>query len=826
MKTGLASVRDDSGPVSWLQAVHRFENEWRTGVADITRHLAELPGGASINALAAMVKAEIRARFARGESVTVADYLERFPALVEDKERVVSLVYEEYCLREERGERPDTAIFCERYSPWKDSLESQLRYHRVLSQVAGPAFTPPRFPEPGERFAEFQIRSEIGRGGAARVYLAEQTDMGNRPVALKISADRGSEPMILGRLKHAHIVTVLTSARPSDSKLLGLCMQFMPGLPLDKVIEAVRPASRPSKARAIRDALLNLPPVSTEAHAPAGDVDRPKGRAAKPTSGWAGFPENGSYVDGVAWVVKTLAEALAYAHQERVLHLDVKPANVLLTAEGGPQLLDFNLALDPHNAEEADAALRGGTLPYMAPEQLQAFLNPALWKRISETADIYSLGLLASEMLTGRQPEAHNPSLPRARAIGDLLDHRRDLRLDLRHDNKHIPHALEAILNRCVAFDPGDRYASAGNLAEDLGLYLRRRPLKHVQNPSTTERVSFFLKRNALPLAAASLLSVGVIVSAAYVLRELALASAIDAYHKKDTLESRRAFDRMGGLCGRPLVRFYSTSILAKDGHAGEVLEPISSLLGSKADVEILVEWGKGHADFSGEVTDLATELQTASADTRRTALERDALLRQAEALAEFSQRIDPKREFTRLMLANMKEGRGDFEGAVKILDELIEGFETSHSSAPVIDRRKSYSFRYSRARNLASLARKLASSPEAGKLDKAEASALRSLDELEILAKRFFPLKSDALFNVNYIRIEDTLVRSAVAVRRSQPERAREFKEECRKILKKIAPEASGKDFFEELRKRIESSVSDEQASNSPWPAPSSPAG
>ena len=57
MRTGLASVRDDGGPVSWVQAVHRFENEWRTGVADISRHLAELPGGASINALAAMVKA-------------------------------------------------------------------------------------------------------------------------------------------------------------------------------------------------------------------------------------------------------------------------------------------------------------------------------------------------------------------------------------------------------------------------------------------------------------------------------------------------------------------------------------------------------------------------------------------------------------------------------------------------------------------------------------------------------------------------------------------------------------------------------------------------
>ena len=87
----------------------------------------------------------------------------------------------------------------------------------------------------------------------------------------------------------------------------------------------------------------------------------------------------------------------------------MKPGNVLLTLQHGPQLLDFNLAESPHSADNAQSALHGGTLPYMAPEQIEAFINPDLWDKVGAKADIYSLGLVLRELLTGQKPSCQQP---------------------------------------------------------------------------------------------------------------------------------------------------------------------------------------------------------------------------------------------------------------------------------------------------------------------------------------------------------------------------------------------------------------------------------
>ena len=438
--------------------------------------------------LAALVKADLMARFACGERPAVAEYLEKFPAIRAERDRVVSLVYEEYCLREERGERLDPDSFCGRYEPWRDSLASQLQYHRALSQVAGVAPPAPKFPEPGERFLWFRLDSVLGTGGAGRVYLALDEELGGREVALKISPDRGGEPSIQGRLDHAHIVPVLSVAREPESGLRGLCMPYRPGRPLDDVTRrAFEGGRRPRRARDLVDAA------------------RPEGEppGSKPPA-WAGFPIRGSYAEAVAWVVAALADALAHAHARDVCHRDVKPANVLITLRDGPQLLDFNLAHDPHAAEQAEAALRGGTLPYMAPEQLEAFLDPDCWGDVGPSADIYALGLLLREMLTGKRPEAPDPELPLPRAVNDLLDLRDYPPTPLRQLVPGIPRALDAIASKCLAPEPKDRYASAAYLAEDLRLFLAHTPPRHADHAFDAETAVHWVARHRRKLLIAN----------------------------------------------------------------------------------------------------------------------------------------------------------------------------------------------------------------------------------------------------------------------------------------------------------------------------------
>ena len=102
--------------------------------------------------------------------------------------------------------------------------------------------------------------------------------------------------------------------------------------------------------------------------------------------------------------------------------------------------------------------MKGGTLPFMAPEQLRAFLNPEAWSGVGAGADIYALGLVLRGLLTGQRPELPDPGLPLARAIGALHDRRLEKPLPVRKFNPAAPPALESIIGKCLEFDPSSRY--------------------------------------------------------------------------------------------------------------------------------------------------------------------------------------------------------------------------------------------------------------------------------------------------------------------------------------------------------------------------------
>jgi serine/threonine protein kinase len=494
MKSLLASVRGGSGLDRVDDAVQWIEEEWqRHGEVHLERLWTEhkrvlaVDSGDSVDLLAELVKADLRCRFARGQTPTAWDYLDRFPELRGANSRVLSLIYEEFCLGEDRGDGNDVESFCNRYAEWKDSLLSQLQYHRLFSQAAGARPAPPAFPNPGDKFEEFDLLELLGKGGTSRVFLARDLSLGGKQVVLKVSLDRGQEPHAQGALDHPHIVPV-NSVVFGDRQLRGLSMPFRPGLPLDEIIKRVDPAARPRRAMDLWDALVSgLNERSAKEGAPAiREVDNRQGGPRG--DGWEGFPIRGTYPQGVAWIGMILARALDYAHSRRTFHRDVKPGNVLLTLHHGPQLLDFNLAESPHSTIQAEAAIHGGTLPYMAPEQIEAFLNPDLWGKVGAPADIYSLGLLLRELLTGQAPDLPVVTLSPPRALRLLLDRRPLLDVSVRRSNPAIPHALDAIVAKCLAVSPEERYPNAHALATDLDRIVRHQPLESDTHPARLER--------------------------------------------------------------------------------------------------------------------------------------------------------------------------------------------------------------------------------------------------------------------------------------------------------------------------------------------------
>ncbi len=524
MKSLLAPVRGIGGLDRVDLAVQLLEDEWRRhGEVDLKRLWTEqkrslaVERDDSVVLLAELIKTDLRCRYARGQSPSVSGYLESFSELRGADSRVLSLIYEQFCLGEERGDAIDVESFCARYPQWKDSLLSQLQYHRLFSQAAGLRPEPPTFPKPGDTFEEFRLHSLLGEGGTSRVYLARDLSLGGKQVVLKVSLDRGQEPKAQGALDHPHIVPV-NSVVFGDRELRGLSMPFRPGLPLDAVIKRINPGRRPRSAMAIWQALVEGTEIPEGSPAPeSSEAVRQSagGRSMGPQGdGWEGFPARGTYPQGVAWIVMTLARALDYAHRMRTFHRDVKPGNVLLTLYHGPQLLDFNLAESPHSASQAQAAMHGGTLPYMAPEQIEAFLDPSLWGKVGAKADIYSLGLVLRELLTGQQPDLPAVTISPQRAMRLLLDRRPLLDVAVSRINPAIPHALEVIVAKCLTFSPEDRYPDARSLAEDLHRFVTHQPLLLAVNPSRRERVANWAVRNWRIIAEAASVILSVILLA------------------------------------------------------------------------------------------------------------------------------------------------------------------------------------------------------------------------------------------------------------------------------------------------------------------------
>jgi len=336
-------------------------------------------------------------------------------------------------------------------------------------------------PGPGEHIGDFEILQVVGQGAFATVFLARQISL-DRPVALKVSANRGSEARTLASLEHDHIVRIFAELVEPERNQRLLCMQFVAGTTLDKVIRQLgERAPETWSGQAILEAIDTL---STHAAVfdPAALRDREQLRKC-------------DLVEAVCWIGKRLADALAHAHNQGVLHRDIKPANILMNRYGRPLLADFNLALDPKSLAGPAGEIFGGTLPYMAPEHIDAFnvheqaMTPAA---VDARSDIYALGLVLYELLIGKLPfGAPPPTTKPGSALRLLANQRRAARPSPAAARPEIPEVLDRVVRRCLAAEPAKRYQSAATLAEALqGCFDHRRMEKELPRGGMVTRAT------------------------------------------------------------------------------------------------------------------------------------------------------------------------------------------------------------------------------------------------------------------------------------------------------------------------------------------------
>lgn len=328
--------------------------------------------------------------------------------------------------------------------------------------------------EIGQRIDDFDLLTGLGSGAFARVFLARQRSL-QRLVAVKISADHGTEPQTLAQLDHDYIVRVfdqrLLDADAGRSRRLRLLyMQFLPGGTLLSVLRWVR-ATPPAE----RSGRLLLDAVDA-AMEEKGEI-RPTDSSVRAEIATLSWPET------VAWLGRRLAEALDYASAHGVLHRDVKPANVLLTAEAVPKLADFNISFSRNVDGTSPVAYFGGSLAYMSPEQLEA-CHPGFGRSAADLdtrADIYSLGVVLWELLTGAKPFDDSTAGAGEHSDDTTLEamlERRSAGVDaaaLERVPPDCPAALRRVLLSCLSPERTMRWANGSVLARQLELCLDAR---------------------------------------------------------------------------------------------------------------------------------------------------------------------------------------------------------------------------------------------------------------------------------------------------------------------------------------------------------------
>jgi eukaryotic-like serine/threonine-protein kinase len=416
-----------------------------------TLHFRVGDGLADANRVADAVKR----RWRRGEAPDVSGVLVEHPELQCYRSVVLDLAYTEYRLRQAAGEPIGAETFAQRFPSLQKSLYLLIEVHGLLSQnpelrvlQEGMAW-----PEAGSRFLQFNLVAEIGRGAFGRVFLATEPAIGDRQIVVKIAPGGGGEAGILGRLRHPSIVPIYSYKEDEASGLAAVCMPYLGRATLCDVLDQMLiDGCLPLKGQAILDAIA------------ASNSDFDSQQPASP----AMQLRKGSYVNGVIYLARQLADALAHAHGRGICHRDLKPSNVLITSDGRPLLLDFNLSVDA----ALPAWKVGGTLPYMPPEELANLVRKNAQSgplHYDPRSDLFSLGVIVYELLTGKLPFGE---IPREDSLDDVACRLREQQArgprPIRELNRQVDRRLARLIESCLAFETENRPETARQLTASL----------------------------------------------------------------------------------------------------------------------------------------------------------------------------------------------------------------------------------------------------------------------------------------------------------------------------------------------------------------------